>query len=139
MPRLRALGHAMDFRETFREIWVGCIYIFDKLRGKEPTLDVGARRAAHYEGAFGMVRPSRIAPRSNLEPNTEKTSPALPAVEIEVEEHVEVEGETQWLGTGDNYVYGLGYIKRERSEGLEAQIEKELEKRGYTTRELISQ
>lgn len=133
----------MDFRETFREIWGGCIYVFDKLRGKEPTLDVGARRVAHYESAFGRARPSQIASKSKLnfdpEPNAEKTSPALPAVEIEVEEHVDVEGETQWLGTGDNYGYGLGYIKRKRSEGLEAQIEKELEKRGYTTRELISQ
>jgi hypothetical protein len=128
----------MDFRETFREIWVGCMYIFDKMRGKEPTPDVGARRVAYYEGAFGRPRPSQIAPGHilNSDPGmkAEKVRPALPAVEIEVEKQVDVEGERQWLGTGDDYGYGLGYIRREQSEGLEAQIEKELEKRGYTTR-----
>ncbi|KAF8070429.1 organic solute transporter Ostalpha-domain-containing protein, partial [Lyophyllum atratum] len=137
-PRLRSLGHAMDFRETFREIWIGWIHIWDKMRGKEPTPDVGARRIAHYEGAFGRSR--ALYPKgANHDPGMpceEERVATLPVVEVEIEREVDVdiEGEKQWLGLGDNYGYGLGYIKREKSDDLAVQIERELEKRGYTTR-----
>ena len=43
-PRLRSLAHAFDFRETFRELWAGCLYMTDKARGKET--DGEARRKA---------------------------------------------------------------------------------------------
>ncbi|GLB37386.1 putative organic solute transporter Ostalpha [Lyophyllum shimeji] len=136
-PRLRSLVHAMDLRETLREIWIGCIYIWDKLRGKEPTPDVGARRIAHYEGAFGRPRASRFT-GDNGNGNSvaaPEERPTLPAVKIAVDEEVDVdiEGEKQWLGLGDDYGYGLGYIKREKSDDLAVQIERELKKRGYTT------
>ncbi|KAF9460767.1 organic solute transporter Ostalpha-domain-containing protein [Collybia nuda] len=137
-PRLRALIHAMDFRESFREIWIGCVYIFQKLQGKEPTQDMSAKRVSHFEGAFGRARPSRITPVTKFSPDSEVTmervAPVLPALEIKIDEHVDIEGERQWLGTGDDYGYGLEYIKRERSEGLGVQIERELEKRGYMKR-----
>lgn len=134
-PRLRSLGHVMNFRETFREIWVGCIYIWDKIRGREPTPDVGARRIAHYEGAFGRPRASYLKRNNDNQVAAREQKPTLPVVEIAVDEQVDVdvEGERQWLGVGDDYGYGLGYIRREKSDDLAVQIERELEKRGYTT------
>lgn len=139
-PRLRSLGHAFDFRETFREIGVGCIYIYDKMRGKEPTPDLTARRAAYYEEAFGRPRPSNLPAGKGFTDDKmqslrkSKSQPKLP-VQVGVEEQVEVdvEGERQWLGLGDDYGYGLGYMRREKSDSLGLQIEHELEKRGYTT------
>ena len=58
-------------------------------------------------------------------------------VNVEVEEEVRINDERQWIGVGDDYIYGLGYQarrQRERSEGLESQIEKELAMRGYSLR-----
>ncbi|KAG6920013.1 hypothetical protein DXG01_010081 [Tephrocybe rancida] len=134
-PRLRSLGHAMDFRETFREIWIGWIYIWDKMRGKEPAYDVGARRTAHYEEAFGRPRTSAKNNNSGADEISRGKVATLPKVEIEVLEDVDVdiEGERQWLGLGDDYGYGLQYSRREKSDSLGTQIEKELEKRGLTT------
>lgn len=108
----------------------------DKMRGREPITDVVPRRVAHYEEAFGRPRVSHLPGINKPEGREEKRVPALPAVEVEIEERVEVdiEGERQWLGLGDDYGYGLGYIRKEKSEGLEAQIERELERRGFTTR-----
>ncbi|KAF9524015.1 organic solute transporter Ostalpha-domain-containing protein [Crepidotus variabilis] len=137
-PQWRALGHAMDFRETFREIWVGCKYMFDKMRGKEPKYDRGAMRNAHYEVAFGRSRFQQ--PESELvqkekkidgkELGTQGTA-TLPVVEIEVDKETEVDldGSKQWLGLGKHERYGL-HPQREKSEGLEAQINYELERRG---------
>ncbi|KAJ2916305.1 hypothetical protein MD484_g4124, partial [Candolleomyces efflorescens] len=135
-PRFRSLGHALDFRETFREIWIGCVYMFDKMRGREPSPDFSARRAAHYERAFGQSRPSQIEPKAAVEGGVKKakSKPQLsPSNDITVNQQVEVDvsGERQWLGLGDDYGYGLGYFRRERSEGLSVQIEKELQQRGY--------
>lgn len=134
----------MDFRETFRELRTGCVYMWQRFRGKEPALDVGAVRAAHYESAFGKQRPSRIqANREGGESdsgNIDLKQPTFPRVQVEVNEHVEVDiaGEKQWLGTGDDYAYGLKFLRKERSEGLEEQIERELKKKGYTLRELFA-
>ena len=126
----------MDFRETFREIWIGCVYLYDKIRGKEPKLDVGAKRSAHYEVAFGRSRfPQSLSPQGVQ--NTEKMerkfgNATLPSVEIEVDRavEVEVEGQRQWLGLGKDDRYGL-HPGREKSEGLEEQIDHELERLGY--------
>ncbi|KAF5351717.1 hypothetical protein D9756_007521 [Leucocoprinus leucothites] len=139
-PRLKSLGHAMDFRETFRELWVGCVYMWHDFRGKEPAIDTGAIRATYYEGVFGKQRPTRHQRHqdddTSNDDNIDLKQPTLPRVQVEINERIEVDvgGEKQWLGTGDNYGYGLKFLRRERSEGLEEQIEKELEKRGYTLR-----
>ncbi|KAF9453990.1 DUF300-domain-containing protein [Macrolepiota fuliginosa MF-IS2] len=133
--RLKSLGHAMDFRETLRELWAGCVYIWHRFRGKEPVSDVGAVRAAHYEGIFGKQRPSQLQ-HDHDDGGTDLKQPTLPNIRVEIDENTEVDigGEKQWLGTGDDYGYGLKFLRRERSEGLEEQIEKELGKRGYTLR-----
>ncbi|KII96195.1 hypothetical protein PLICRDRAFT_96965, partial [Plicaturopsis crispa FD-325 SS-3] len=119
-PRLRSLGHAFDFRETFREIWIGCIYLFDRMRHREPRPDHSARRAAILENALGRSRP----------PPT--YAPDEKDADIELLEHdgERKDGERQWLGKGDDYAYGLEYAgRREKSEALGTQIERELARR----------
>ncbi|THV07774.1 DUF300-domain-containing protein [Dendrothele bispora CBS 962.96] len=147
-PRWRSLLHAMNFRETFVELKIGCVYLWEKVRGREPTADREARRFAHYESAFDKPRASGMgnvvvkgASKDKEEKEKEKDRRGrgveddrdgrrglLPEIEIEREEYVDISGTRQWLGYGNNYGYG---IKREPSEGLGMQIEKELEKRGY--------
>ena len=126
----------MDFRETFREIWIGTIYLFDKIRGKEPKPDLGIIREGHYESAFGKQRPLPGRPqRSQLMAHgKEKDDDGLvfPVVEIEVDQEFEINGQRQWLPL-DKYDR-FNHSKRERSEGLQEQIEQELEKRGYPRR-----
>jgi len=139
-PRLRSLGHAMDFRETIREIWAACVYVVDRLRGREPTSDKGARRAAYLEEVFGRVRPTYGKGNS-----AKKTLRGLgtkekhgQAIQVEVVERVDVdvEGERQWLGLGDDYGYGLAYARREKSDAFGEQIERELQIRGYGSESL---
>ncbi|KAG6837828.1 hypothetical protein H0H93_016196 [Arthromyces matolae] len=128
--RFRSLCHAMDFRETFREIWIGCIHLWDRTRGKESTYDIGARRTAHFTEAFGRPRASSSTIHGDNDDGYNVAT--LPKVHVNVEEHVdvEIEGEKQWLGIGNDYGYGLDYARRQRSESLGTQIEKELERRG---------
>ncbi|KAF8200721.1 organic solute transporter Ostalpha-domain-containing protein [Pholiota molesta] len=101
-PQWRSLGHAMDFRETFREIWVGCIYMFDSMRGKEPTPDFGVIREVHYRSAFGRQRPYQ----TNLPQMQDRMISAndliFPAVQIEIDREVEVviNGKREWLLLG---------------------------------------
>ncbi|PFH53773.1 hypothetical protein AMATHDRAFT_54269 [Amanita thiersii Skay4041] len=137
-PRLRSLCHAMDFRETFREIWAGCVYIFDKARGREPTSDRSAKRVKYYGDAFARQRPGQRPARitekaTSMSPtrNNKGRSGKKDAVHVKVDREVNIEGETQWLGTGGDYGYGLEFLRGERSESLEVQIEMELQKRGY--------
>ncbi|KAJ7594634.1 organic solute transporter Ostalpha-domain-containing protein [Mycena floridula] len=119
-PKLKALGHALDFRETFREIWQGWLYLYDKMRGKPPKLDSEVKQWSHYEGAFDRTRPSYMVDHDvHVTPPTHGRSDLVYDVR---------NPEIQWLGQGDNYGYG---IAREKSEGLEARIEKELDRRGY--------
>lgn len=117
--RLRSFAHAMDFRETFRELYASVVYMCRRMRGVET--DPLARRMAVLENAFDKNLPEMRRGR----PTEEK------ALVLEVDRTVEVavDGEKQWLGVGDNYGYGLS--RRERSEALGMQFEKELEKRGY--------
>ncbi|KAI0674597.1 organic solute transporter Ostalpha-domain-containing protein [Trametes maxima] len=136
-PRWRSLIHAMSFKETGRELWAGLVYMIHRSRGRET--DPLARREAALEDLFGR---SRIA--IHREANASSSGKAKPSekepeegVVVEVEREVHVNDERQWLGVGDDYVYGLGYQskpRRERSDGLEEQIEKELVKRGYGSR-----
>lgn len=127
-PRLRSLGHAMNFKETGRELWNGCVYMVRHMRGKET--DKMIRRTVIMENAFGRSRITVHGAHKELPPAGKLDAAG---VNIAVEETVHVGAERQWLGMGDNYGYGLGYITREKSEGLGEQIEKELGKRGYGT------
>ncbi|TFK88433.1 DUF300-domain-containing protein [Polyporus arcularius HHB13444] len=133
-PRWRALVHAMSFKETGREIWAGVIYMLRKSRGHE--VDTQARRQAALENVFGR---SRYAIVRGARPSDSKAgaSEKQLGVTVQVEEEVRIDNERQWIGLGNDYIYGLGYQakrKRERSEGLESQIEKELAMHGYTLR-----
>ncbi|KAL0956001.1 hypothetical protein HGRIS_002177 [Hohenbuehelia grisea] len=123
--RLRALGNVLDFRETFRELRVGWLYIWDRLRGREPRHDYGIRRIAHLEGAIGRGRP--FTKPGERAPPTKVEKEAM--IEVQVDEMVEVDGERQWLGVGDSSLLSLGRDRREKSETLEAKIHKELERR----------
>lgn len=134
-PRLRSLGHALDFRETLREVWSGCVYIIRRFRGQET--DLGARRLAAREEVFGGREWRKGPPRNfdeELARATEKRAldPELQGLKIvvDVNQEVHVEDELQWLGLGDDHAYGLGFSRRERSVGLEEQIQLELERRG---------
>lgn len=137
-PRLRALVHAMNFKETLREVWAGSVYMARKARGRET--DHQARREAALEDVFGRTRfdikgglKEKVA-KEKVETSAPGTMRDL-AVTVDVEETVHVGSERQWLGTGDDYGYGLGYhSRREKSDGLEAQFERELAARGYPRR-----
>jgi hypothetical protein len=133
----------MDFRETIKEIWTGCVYVVDRIKGREPTSDKGARRVAYLEDIFGRARarPAHIvcgkdesAKRTLWGLGAKEKGSQVAPLEVEVVEQVDVdvEGERQWLGLGDDYAYGLGYARRERSDGLEEQIEQELQRRGFS-------
>jgi hypothetical protein len=118
-PRLRSFAHAMDFRETFRELYASLVYMCRRMRGVET--DSLARRMAVLEHAFDKNLPEMRRAR----PKEEKEL----VLEVDTTVEVAVDGEKQWLGVGDNYGYGLS--RREKSEALGIQFEKELEKRGY--------
>ncbi|RPD64153.1 DUF300-domain-containing protein [Lentinus tigrinus ALCF2SS1-6] len=138
-PRWRSLVHAMNFKETGREIWVGMIYMMRKSRGHE--VDTQARRQAALENVFGRSRFAIYREANNDHDSKAAASEKNLGVTIEVEEELLIDDERQWIGVGNDYIYGLGYQakrQRERSEGLESQIEKELVMRGYTLRGLGS-
>ncbi|KAH9060546.1 DUF300-domain-containing protein [Lactarius vividus] len=120
-PRLRSFAHAMDFRETFRELRAGLVYMWRRMRGTET--DPHARRVAVLENAFDKSREQVW--RERREEEKERGLQVSKAVEVDVD----VDGERQWLGAGDEYDYGLS--RRERSEALGVVVERELEKRGY--------
>jgi hypothetical protein len=109
----------MDFRETFREMYASLVYLWHRTRGVET--DPLARRIAVHENAFGRSRPEM-----RREPLGEVKKVVM---EVDTTVEVAVDGEKQWLGIGDNYGYGLS--RRERSEALGIQFEKELEMRGF--------
>ncbi|KZP19623.1 DUF300-domain-containing protein [Athelia psychrophila] len=134
-PRLRSLGHAFDFRETFREIGTGCAYIVDRMKGRESHVDLIARRAGVFEDAFGQGRPRPAAIATmhtfGIQPQHGQEKHAM-QVEVQQEVNVDVGGERQWLGNGDDYGYGLAYASRrekDRSDGLGEAIDKELKRR----------
>jgi hypothetical protein len=109
----------MDFRETFREFYVGAVYMWRRMRGIET--DPLARRIAVLENAFE---------KSRTEVGCGNAGEAKERVlQVDTSVEVAVDGERQWLGVGDEYGYGLS--RRERSEGLDIQFESEIEKRGY--------
>lgn len=50
---------------------------------------------------------------------------------------MKVDGRRDWLGGRDEVGFTLGPVRRETSEGLEAQIQSELAKRGFGDGELL--
>ncbi|KAN0131911.1 DUF300 domain containing protein [Lactarius tabidus] len=118
-PRLRSFSHAMDFRETFRELWTGSVYMTRRMRGAET--DPHARRVAMLESAFDKSREQVW--RERREEEKERDLQVIKTVEIDVD------GEMQWLGAGDDHEYG--FSRRERSEALGLVAERELEERGH--------
>ncbi|EMD33408.1 hypothetical protein CERSUDRAFT_56898 [Gelatoporia subvermispora B] len=129
-PRWRSLAHAFNFGETLRELATGTRYMLNRARGRET--DVCARREAVLENVFGRSRLDVAGCRVGSAGGGE--SAAREKLVVGVDKTVHVGAERQWLGTGDDYAYGLEYhMKRqqEKSDGLGEQIEKELTKRGY--------
>jgi hypothetical protein len=61
-------------------------------------------------------------------------SGGLGEVLVDVEREIYLDSERQWLGVGDSHHYVLGSITREKSEGFEDAVTRELYKRGYTLR-----
>ncbi|KAG8955676.1 hypothetical protein FRC04_007667 [Tulasnella sp. 424] len=51
--RLRSLGHVFDFRDMFRQIWKGCVYMWHRMRGYEPDSN---ERYSHFQRALGQRR-----------------------------------------------------------------------------------
>ncbi|KAG9008950.1 hypothetical protein FRB93_006000 [Tulasnella sp. JGI-2019a] len=49
----RSLGHVLDFRDVFRQIWTACVYSWDRIRGYEPEQ---SGRNAHLQQALGRRR-----------------------------------------------------------------------------------
>jgi hypothetical protein len=58
----------------------------------------------------------------------------LDEVLVDVEREVSMGSERQWLGIGDSHDYVLRSVTREKSEGFEDAVAKELYRRGYTLR-----
>ncbi|KAG8905975.1 hypothetical protein FRC00_012927 [Tulasnella sp. 408] len=52
-PRLRSLGHVLDPRDMFRQIWKGCVYMWNRMRGYEPDTN---ERYSHFQRALGQRR-----------------------------------------------------------------------------------
>ena len=144
----------MNPMETLRELWAGIVYMFRRWRGKET--DKLARRVAAHQGVFGHSR-SRVlsdgsAQNQSLIPNGQEKkreekrvnplsrveSRRLDEVMVEVEREVFLGSERQWLGVEDNHDYILGSVTREKSEGFEDAVAKELYTRGYTLRGKVS-
>ena len=149
-PRLKSLGHAMNPMETFRELWVGVVYIFRRWKGEET--DKQARRVAIHQGVFGHPRSRTLRDgsgqsesliRSCQEKRQEKmgVSPLsraetgrLDEVLVDVEREVFLNSERQWLDIDESHGHVLGTITREKSEGFEDAVARELYRRGYTLR-----
>lgn len=58
-PRLAALRHAFSFKETWRELRDGAVYLWTRMRGYEPEPH---SRLYHFEAAMGVERPVAKSP-----------------------------------------------------------------------------
>jgi hypothetical protein len=126
----RSFMHAMDFRETARELWAGSVYMAHRARGIEPEGDRLARRQAMLAAVMGQDRALPPVPGAQLA-RTRQDANSLQVRIDKDEEMYDINGERQWLGVGD-----ARRGRREKSEGLEEQIEKELRKKGYSLRSM---
>jgi hypothetical protein len=94
---------------------------------------MSARRVAHFEAAMGMNRPSVSQQQAKRVPGHKGGAGSRQVVENVDEERGRGGrggGELQWLGMGDD---GMGYGRREKSEGLEQQVMNEMQRRGFDT------
>lgn len=122
--------------------------MWQKARGREPKLDRPAKRQTYYESVFGRPRvgdlPAPVEKGKEKYADKEKAGKEKDAVCVDEAKATlpdvplddDLDAERQWLGVGDRQKYDLhvGYLQRERSEGLEKQFEKELTRRGYIDR-----
>lgn len=69
-PKGKALKHALDFSDFWRETRDGAVYMWRKMRGQEAELE--ARRRTHFEQAMGKKRTltERVKRESPAEPHT---------------------------------------------------------------------
>ena len=49
LSRFRALVHALNFKETFVELWRGCVYMVHRARGRDLRQGAQGPRGAHQE------------------------------------------------------------------------------------------
>jgi hypothetical protein len=128
-PRLKSLGHAMDFRETWREIRDGAMYMVHRSRGMET--DRVARRTMHLEEAFGHSRnpAAKAGVDASVLGTFEKVAGRRDTIDMDRPRNVEV------INPGDRRVW-LDAGRREMSDGLEVAIERELQQKGYSIRGL---
>jgi hypothetical protein len=96
-PRLLSFAHAMDFRETFHEMLAGLVYMWRRMWGEET--DSLAHRVAVLENAFGKRR-AQVGRKHRREEVKGRNLKVDDVVEVEVD------GERQWLGLGDDYGHG---------------------------------
>lgn len=140
----------MNPMETLRELWAGIVYMVQRWRGNET--DKQARRMAAHQGVFGHSRSRPLTDGSvqseslicgGREKMREKKGPSplsavdsvrLDEVLVGVEREIYLDSERQWLGSGHVQDYVLGGVTREKSEGFEDQVVRELYRRGYTLR-----
>jgi hypothetical protein len=126
-PRgFRALVHAFDFRETFRELVAGTLYLFHRAHGREPEADKVARRAAILEATLGVERTWHHDPPRDRE--AEKNHLRV-RVDVDIEEVNECGNERE-----ERHRPFLRDPRRQKSEGLGENIERELQRKGYTMR-----
>jgi hypothetical protein len=138
-PRLRAFMHALDFRETVREVWAGARYMGAHARGREDEADRLARRAAMLGHALGKERAVAPAPAPAEDAGDgfrhaydDPWAPAGAGAGVHVRRDTETfydGGARAWLGADDPY-----RGRREKSEALGEQIERELRSKGYSMR-----
>ncbi|KAI0782995.1 organic solute transporter Ostalpha-domain-containing protein [Abortiporus biennis] len=137
-PKWKAFVHAMNFKETIREVWAGTVYMTRKARGKET--DAQAKREAVLESVFGKSRFNIAEDASKTAVEKGKagghgydgSTKGSVEVEVDVQQTIHVGEERQWLDVGEDYGYGIRYFtRREKSESLEVQFEREMERRGY--------
>jgi hypothetical protein len=103
------------------------VYMGHRMRGVETEGDRIARRQGMLEVAMGK---GRTMPAGQSQWNLHGGEVESLDVRVDVEEEsYDTAGERQWLGVGDPY-----RARREKSEALEDQIERELKKKGYSMR-----
>ena len=138
---LRALLHAFNFMETYRELKSGTIYMWHRMRGRET--DVLARRQAVLEGVFGKsridIQGGLPASSSNEKERRNGKAKAPLTVEVAVEQTVHTEPERIWLGVEDNLNYTVGHhSQRRREKDLEVHEEPTRRNRNRRKRPLSS-
>ncbi|KAI0090503.1 organic solute transporter Ostalpha-domain-containing protein [Irpex rosettiformis] len=131
--RLRALIHAFNFMETYRELRSGIIYMWHRMRGRET--DVMARRQAVLESVFGKSRFEIQGGLPTVTPSDKRGKNVVEkdalTIEVAVEQTVHVGEERPWLGASDNYGYSHTQIPGEKILGLGKKADNGLNNHSY--------